>query len=53
MSFRDAFHLPSSEITDESVYRDRRRLLQLFAFTPRWAWPGAPRPTRRRRPRPW
>ncbi|APO93550.1 protein-methionine-sulfoxide reductase catalytic subunit MsrP [Xanthomonas vesicatoria] len=34
MSFRDAFKLPSSEITDESVYRDRRRLLQLFALTP-------------------
>ncbi|OAX86027.1 mononuclear molybdenum enzyme YedY [Xanthomonas nasturtii] len=34
MSFRDAFKLPSSEITDESVYRDRRRLLQLLALTP-------------------
>ncbi|WVK02781.1 protein-methionine-sulfoxide reductase catalytic subunit MsrP [Xanthomonas campestris pv. olitorii] len=34
MSFRDALNLPSSEITDESVYRDRRRLLQLFALTP-------------------
>lgn len=34
MSFRDALNLPSSEITDESVYRDRRRLLQLLALTP-------------------
>lgn len=34
MSFRDAFKLPSSQITDEAVYRDRRRLLQVVALTP-------------------
>uniref|UniRef100_UPI00131F2658 molybdopterin-dependent oxidoreductase n=1 Tax=Xanthomonas fragariae TaxID=48664 RepID=UPI00131F2658 len=34
MSLRDALKTPSSEITDEAVYRDRRRLLQLFALTP-------------------
>lgn len=34
MSFRDAFQLPASQITDESVYRERRRLLQLMALTP-------------------
>lgn len=34
MSLRDVLKTPSSEITDEAVYRDRRRLLQLFALTP-------------------
>ena len=28
MSLRDALRIPASQITDESVYRDRRRLLQ-------------------------
>ena len=30
MSLRDALRIPASQITDESVYRDRRRLLQAF-----------------------
>ena len=27
MSLRDALRIPASEITDEAVYRDRRRFL--------------------------
>ncbi len=53
MSFRDAFKLPSSQITDEAVYRDRRRLLQVVALTPALGVAGVPRPIRRLRPRPW
>ncbi|UYC13901.1 protein-methionine-sulfoxide reductase catalytic subunit MsrP [Xanthomonas sp. CFBP 8445] len=34
MSLRDALSVPSREITDETVYRDRRRLLQVLALTP-------------------
>lgn len=34
MSLRDALTVPSREITDEAVYRDRRRLLQAFALAP-------------------
>ena len=34
MSLRDALRIPSSEITDEAVYRDRRRLLAAFAAVP-------------------
>ncbi|WOS42623.1 protein-methionine-sulfoxide reductase catalytic subunit MsrP [Xanthomonas rydalmerensis] len=34
MSLRDALTVPSCEITDEAVYRDRRRLLQILAMTP-------------------
>ncbi|MBB6365776.1 protein-methionine-sulfoxide reductase catalytic subunit MsrP [Xanthomonas sp. PPL139] len=34
MSLRDALSVPSREITDEAVYRDRRRLLQVLALTP-------------------
>ena len=34
MSLRDALRIPGSEITDEAVYRDRRRLLALLAATP-------------------
>ncbi|MCI2246106.1 protein-methionine-sulfoxide reductase catalytic subunit MsrP [Xanthomonas sp. PPL568] len=34
MSLRDALSVPSREITDEAVYRDRRRLLQALALTP-------------------
>ncbi|KRA74297.1 sulfoxide reductase catalytic subunit YedY [Lysobacter sp. Root667] len=34
MSLRDAFTLPASEITDEAVYRERRRLLAAFAAAP-------------------
>ncbi|MCW0462080.1 Protein-methionine-sulfoxide reductase catalytic subunit MsrP [Xanthomonas sacchari] len=34
MSLRDALTVPSREITDEAVYRDRRRLLQALALTP-------------------
>ena len=34
MSLRDALKIPSAEITDESVYRERRRLLAAFAAVP-------------------
>ncbi|WP_369916478.1 protein-methionine-sulfoxide reductase catalytic subunit MsrP [Xanthomonas sp. NCPPB 3005] len=34
MSLRDALNIPSREITDEAVYRDRRRLLQALALAP-------------------
>ncbi|MDQ1093023.1 sulfoxide reductase catalytic subunit YedY [Xanthomonas sacchari] len=34
MSLRDALTVPSREITDEAVYRERRRLLQALALTP-------------------
>ncbi|MDL5364881.1 protein-methionine-sulfoxide reductase catalytic subunit MsrP [Xanthomonas sp. NCPPB 2654] len=34
MSLRDALNIPSREITDEAVYRDRRRLLQALALLP-------------------
>ena len=34
MSLRDALRIPASEITDEPVYRDRRRLLAAFAALP-------------------
>jgi len=34
MSLRDALNIPSSQVTDEAVYRERRRLLAAFALTP-------------------
>ncbi len=34
MSLRDALRVPAHEITDEQVYRDRRRLLQTLALSP-------------------
>jgi len=34
MSLRDAFSLPASQITDEAVYRERRRLLAALALSP-------------------
>ena len=34
MSLRDALRIPSSEITDEAVYLDRRRLLSALALAP-------------------
>jgi len=34
MSLRDALRIPSSELTDEAVYRDRRRLLAALAAVP-------------------
>ncbi|HEY0333467.1 MAG TPA: protein-methionine-sulfoxide reductase catalytic subunit MsrP [Stenotrophomonas sp.] len=34
MSLRDALRIPSREITDEAVYRDRRRLLQALSLAP-------------------
>ncbi|MFC6839093.1 protein-methionine-sulfoxide reductase catalytic subunit MsrP [Xanthomonas theicola] len=34
MSLRDAPNIPGREITDEAVYRDRRRLLQALALAP-------------------
>ena len=40
MSLRDALRIPSSAITDESVYRERRRLLAAFAAAPALALNG-------------
>lgn len=40
MSLRDALKIASSEVTDEAVYRDRRRLLQLLSLTPALALSG-------------
>ncbi|HVK50326.1 MAG TPA: protein-methionine-sulfoxide reductase catalytic subunit MsrP [Pseudoxanthomonas sp.] len=40
MSLRDALRIPSSQITDEAVYRDRRRLLQLLSLSPALALSG-------------
>ncbi|MBN6151638.1 protein-methionine-sulfoxide reductase catalytic subunit MsrP [Xanthomonas sp. AmX2] len=34
MSLRDVLNIPSREVTDEAVYRDRRRLLQALALAP-------------------
>jgi len=34
MSLRDALKIPANQITDESVYRERRTLLQAFAMAP-------------------
>jgi methionine sulfoxide reductase catalytic subunit len=34
MSLRDALRIPAAEVTDEAVYRDRRRLLAAFAASP-------------------
>ncbi|GGD42269.1 protein-methionine-sulfoxide reductase catalytic subunit MsrP [Pseudoxanthomonas indica] len=40
MSLRDALRIPSSQITDEAVYRDRRRLLQFLSLSPALALSG-------------
>src|SRR5688572_15003112 len=40
MSLRDALNIPSSQITDESVYRERRQFLTAFAALPALALPG-------------
>ncbi len=37
---RDALRIPAAEITDEAVYRDRRRLLGLLAASPALALSG-------------
>ncbi|MGH8078927.1 MAG: protein-methionine-sulfoxide reductase catalytic subunit MsrP [Lysobacter sp.] len=34
MSLREVLNIPASQITDEDVYRERRRLLAAFALTP-------------------
>ena len=34
MRLHDVLRVPSAEITDEPVYRDRRRLLAAFATAP-------------------
>ncbi|WP_369981341.1 protein-methionine-sulfoxide reductase catalytic subunit MsrP [Xanthomonas bundabergensis] len=34
MSLRDVLKIPSREVTDEALYRDRRRLLQALALAP-------------------
>ena len=39
-SLRDALRIPAEEITDESVWRDRRRLLGLLAASPTLALSG-------------
>ena len=40
MSLRDALRMPSSAITDESIYRQRRRLLAAFTAAPALALHG-------------
>ena len=40
MSLRDALRIPASQITDEAVYLDRRRLLAAFAASPALALAG-------------
>src|SRR5688572_24447726 len=40
MSLRDALKIPSAEITDESVYRERRRLLAALSAAPALALSG-------------
>jgi sulfoxide reductase catalytic subunit YedY len=40
MSLRDALRIPSSAITDESVHRERRRVLAAFAAAPALALNG-------------
>ncbi len=40
MSLRDALKIPSSQITDEAVYRERRTLLQAIAAAPALALSG-------------
>ena len=39
-SLRDALRIPASEITDEAIYRDRRRLIGLLAAAPALALSG-------------
>ena len=43
MSLRDALKIPSAQITDEAVYRDRRRLLAGLAAAPALAMAGCSR----------
>ncbi|MFP7721376.1 protein-methionine-sulfoxide reductase catalytic subunit MsrP [Lysobacter sp. A3-1-A15] len=43
MSLRDALRIPAAEITDEAIYRDRRRLLAAFAAAPALALAGCAR----------
>ncbi|KGM54355.1 sulfoxide reductase catalytic subunit YedY [Lysobacter daejeonensis GH1-9] len=40
MSLRDALRIPATEITDEAVYRDRRRLIAALAASTALALPG-------------
>ncbi|MFD0738304.1 protein-methionine-sulfoxide reductase catalytic subunit MsrP [Lysobacter koreensis] len=40
MSLRDALRIPAAQITDEAVYRDRRRLLAALATSPALALAG-------------
>ena len=43
MKLRDALRIPAADITDETVYRDRRRLLAAFATAPALAVAGCGR----------
>ena len=43
MKLRDALRIPGTDITDEAVYRDRRRLLAALASTPALAVAGCSR----------
>lgn len=43
MSLRDALRIPAAEITDEAVYRDRRRLLAGLTAAPALAFAGCSR----------
>ncbi|MFC3551813.1 protein-methionine-sulfoxide reductase catalytic subunit MsrP [Lysobacter cavernae] len=40
MSLRDALKIPATQITDEAVYRERRRLIAAFAAAPALGLPG-------------
>jgi len=40
MSLREALRVPARDVTDEAVYRDRRRLLATFAASPALALSG-------------
>ncbi|GAB3751025.1 protein-methionine-sulfoxide reductase catalytic subunit MsrP [Lysobacter olei] len=40
MSLRDALRIPAAQITDEAVYRDRRRLIAALAASPALALSG-------------
>ncbi len=51
MSIRDALRIPAHEITDETVYRERRRLLQALALGPALGLAGCAEAEPRRRPR--
>ncbi|MBW3549427.1 MAG: protein-methionine-sulfoxide reductase catalytic subunit MsrP [Proteobacteria bacterium] len=44
MSLKDVLRIPAAQITDEAVYRDRRRLLAALAAAPAFGLAGCARP---------